>query len=268
MTASILASSRALLDRYGPVAEQIVRTLRPATPTAPSTGDRNRPACRPEQWRPAFSSRNKAASDGPGGWVISGDIRFLQGPPCHLRTTLRLTARAGRRHAGRGAGHAVTVHGRGGPPRERRRGWRLPAHSHDVVLGLGQLVQAAAAGGPRAGHRRRRRVHDQAAPTLPIEAPPPASGPPTPLGGCGQALLGLDHSAEGPGARRFEVTQQQLAVIGSRLIEVFCRQGLWRQDVGFGVHYSKDRTRILVLVNPGRSGLTARQVLDRLLGRA
>lgn len=99
------------------------------------------------------------------------------------------------------------------------------------------------------------------------QAPRPPGGPPTPLGGCGQALPGLGHSAEGPRARRFEVTRRQLAVINSRLFEVLCRQGLWQQDVGFGFNYEKDPNRAFVLINPGRSGLTARQILDRLLGR-
>jgi hypothetical protein len=91
MTAAIQATSKALLDRYGQAAEQIVRTFRPALPTAPSTGDPTRPACRPEQWGPVLSSKNKVTLDGPGGWVIAGDVRYKQGPPCHLRTTLRLT---------------------------------------------------------------------------------------------------------------------------------------------------------------------------------
>ena len=91
INAAIQADSKALLDRYGQVAEQIVRTFQPVRPTAVSTGDRARPACRPDQWRPVLSSENKATLDGPGGWVISGDIRYLQGPACHLRTTLRLT---------------------------------------------------------------------------------------------------------------------------------------------------------------------------------
>jgi hypothetical protein len=107
-------------------------------------------------------------------------------------------------------------------------------------------------------------------PTPPVaatQAPRPPSGPPTPLGRCGQALPGLRHSAEGPRARRFEITRRQLAVIDSRLIEVLCRQGLWQQDAGFGFNYEKDPNRAFVLINPGRSRLTAKQILDRLLGR-
>lgn len=77
----------------------------------------------------------------------------------------------------------------------------------------------------------------------------------------------MGHSAEGPGSPRFEITRQQLEVIGSRLVEVFCRQGLWQKDVGFGVHYTNDPNRVVVLISPDRSGLTAKQVLDRLLGR-
>ena len=73
--------------------------------------------------------------------------------------------------------------------------------------------------------------------------------------------------AEGPRARRFEITRRQLAVIDRRLFEVLCRQGLWQQDVGFGFNYERDPNRAFVLINPGRSRLTARQILDRLLGR-
>jgi hypothetical protein len=91
IVASVRADSQALLDRYGQVADQIVRTFRHARPTAASNGERRRPACRPDQWRPVFSSKNAVTLDGPGGWVMSGDIRFLGGSACHLRTTLRLT---------------------------------------------------------------------------------------------------------------------------------------------------------------------------------
>jgi hypothetical protein len=38
-------------------------------------------------------------------------------------------------------------------------------------------------------------------------------------------------------------------------------------DAGFAFNYENDPNRAFVLISPGRSGLTARQVLDRLLGR-
>ncbi len=101
--AAIQATSRALLDRYGPVAERIVGTFAPMRPTQASTGDPTRPACRQDQWRPVFASRSKLAFDRPR-WVIGGDIQYLQGPACHLRATLRLTVE-------RADGTAVAVPG-------------------------------------------------------------------------------------------------------------------------------------------------------------
>ncbi len=83
INASIQATSQALLDRYSQVAEQIVRTFQPARPTAASTGDRNRPACRPDQWRPVFSSENKVTLDAspfaveadlPENGGVAGDV--------------------------------------------------------------------------------------------------------------------------------------------------------------------------------------------------
>lgn len=65
---------------------------------------------------------------------------------------------------------------------------------------------------------------------------------------------------------RFDVTEQQMDVIDSRLRTVLCRQGLWRQGVGFGTNVDPQGQRF-VMIHPGRSGLTARQVLDRFLGR-
>ena len=131
---------------------------------------------------------------------------------------------------------------------------------------VGLLLAGGVLAGCHAEHTRERPAQP-VQPTRPAQAPPPAGGPPTPLGGCNQPLSGLGHSAEGPGSRRFVITRQQLELIGSRLIEVFCHQGLWQKDVVFGVHYTDDPNRIVVLVSPGRSGLTASQVLDRLLGR-
>jgi hypothetical protein len=65
---------------------------------------------------------------------------------------------------------------------------------------------------------------------------------------------------------RFDVTEQQMDVIDSRLLTVLCRQGLWRQGVGFGTNVDPQGQRF-VMIHPGRSGLTARQILDRFLGR-
>jgi hypothetical protein len=117
----------------------------------------------------------------------------------------------------------------------------------------------------------------QPAGDAPSPPPPPGSatqatqppvGADTPQGGCGERLSGVGHPAEGPLARRFVITRQQLEVIIHHLIDVFCRQGLWRKGVGFGARSEDDGTHVQVFVNPGRSGLTARQLLDRLLGRA
>lgn len=142
----------------------------------------------------------------------------------------------------------------------------LPARRRTASLLLGLLLAGVTLAGchPTGSGAR---PTPSTPPTAATQAPRPTGGPPTPLGGCGQALSGLGHSAEGPRARRFEITRRQLAVIDSHLFEVLCRQGLWQQDVGFGFNYEKDPNRAFALINPGRSRLTARQILDRLLGR-
>jgi hypothetical protein len=97
--------------------------------------------------------------------------------------------------------------------------------------------------------------------------PGPAPAPPTTqslAAQCGSKPFGAAE-AEDPGWVQFYVTPRQMEVISSRLLEVLCRQGLWRQGVGFGTNV--DRKGRFVMIHPGRSGLTARQVLDRFLGR-
>jgi hypothetical protein len=47
-------------------------------------------------------------------------------------------------------------------------------------------------------------------------------------------------------------------------VKVLTRQGLWEQGVRFGIT-DPFKKRHLVLINPGLSGLTARQILDRML---
>ena len=86
--ATIAAGSKALRDRYLPVATSIVGAAAPATATKPFSGDRTRPPCRPDQWGLLlediwfFHGRS---------WVIQGGVRYpADGPPCHLRVTLRV----------------------------------------------------------------------------------------------------------------------------------------------------------------------------------
>jgi hypothetical protein len=76
-------------DRHQAAGQAIVESITPVTPVPPSSGDRTRPACRPDQWR-LFH---------PGGWsyrdlaqryVLEGGFKFLRGPPCHLSLALRL----------------------------------------------------------------------------------------------------------------------------------------------------------------------------------
>jgi len=74
---------------YRAVAEAIVGTIEPLTPTAPSSGDRTRPACRSDQWR-LFHPGGLLLGDLAHRYVLIGGVAFRGGPPCHLRLTLRL----------------------------------------------------------------------------------------------------------------------------------------------------------------------------------
>jgi hypothetical protein len=92
----ISAANTALWDRYLAVAEAIVRTAEPVTPTRPSRGDRSRPACRPDQWRLVWPGEHGYV--GSQRFFLSGGIQSLGGPPCHLQVRLQLEVqRAGRR---------------------------------------------------------------------------------------------------------------------------------------------------------------------------
>lgn len=93
---TIFAGSAALWDRYGAVAEAIVRSAKPVTPTRPSHGDRSRPACRSDQWRLVWPGEYGFA--GPQRFFLSGAVQYLGGGPCHLRARLELLVeRDGRR---------------------------------------------------------------------------------------------------------------------------------------------------------------------------
>jgi hypothetical protein len=137
------------------------------------------------------------------------------------------------------------------PTQRRRPGRPGPA----VALALAAAVLAGCVPGAR------------------VEAPeaPPAPAPTAP------AVPASDSSRCGPrpfGAqqpetawKQFDVTPAQREVINRRLILVLCDQGLWRKGVGFGAGYDPDRNTEVVMIHPGFSGLTARQILDRFLGR-
>ena len=62
----------------------------------------------------------------------------------------------------------------------------------------------------------------------------------------------------------FEVTAQQRDLVARNAVKVLTRQGLWDQGVRFGIT-DPFKKQHLVLINPGLSGLTARQILDRML---
>ena len=62
----------------------------------------------------------------------------------------------------------------------------------------------------------------------------------------------------------FEVTAAQRELVARNATRVLIRQGLWDQGVRFGIT-DQFRSRHLVLINPGLSGLTGRQILDRML---
>jgi len=95
LTVTIYAGSTALWNRYLAVAEAIVGSAEPVTPTRPSSGDRGLPACRPDQWRVIWTGEQGYA--GSQRFFVSGGIQRLKGPRCHLRARMELLVRrAGR----------------------------------------------------------------------------------------------------------------------------------------------------------------------------
>lgn len=78
-----------LWDRHLAVGWAIVESIAPVTPVPPSSGDRTRPACRPDQWR-LFHPGGWSYQDLAQRYVLEGGFRFLGGPPCHLALALRL----------------------------------------------------------------------------------------------------------------------------------------------------------------------------------
>ena len=109
---SFQGSSSSAWDRYRAVADTIARTATQLRPTGPSVGDRNRRACRPDQWRLIWPEEYATGNDGQR-FVLQGGVQYRQGPPCHLRLTLRLAVqdKADRPLAVRGNPATTTVEG-------------------------------------------------------------------------------------------------------------------------------------------------------------
>jgi hypothetical protein len=104
-------------------------------------------------------------------------------------------------------------------------------------------------------------------PAAPATAPPTRTVPPSTLGSGTTLASSLPRLLRiVDGYHMFEVSPQQYEVIGRRVPEVLGRQRLWDQGVRFGANHDPDRRLYFVLIDPGHSGLTARQILDRLLG--
>jgi hypothetical protein len=91
---SLFAADPELFDRHEPTVEALVATLEQLRPTAPSTGDRGLPACRPHQWRLVWPEEYGGAR-GVQGIAVQGGVQYLEGPRCHLRLTVRMAVQDG-----------------------------------------------------------------------------------------------------------------------------------------------------------------------------
>jgi hypothetical protein len=94
-------------------------------------------------------------------------------------------------------------------------------------------------------------------------APPPNLSPATTVTGAPPRMVRVVD-----GYHMFIVNAQQYELIGRRLNQVLRREGLWDQGVRFGANINPDTGEHVVLIKPGLSRLSARQILNRLLGTA
>jgi hypothetical protein len=95
----------------------------------------------------------------------------------------------------------------------------------------------------------------------PTRTLPPTTLPPgTTLGSSLPRLLRVVD-----GYHQFEVSAQQYELIGRRVGELFARERLLDRGARFGANFDPDKRFYFVLIDPGFSGMSARQILDRLL---
>jgi hypothetical protein len=119
------------------------------------------------------------------------------------------------------------------------------------------LALAAVLAGCRAGGA------DEPVPPGPVPTrtgPPPTLSPATTLIGAQPRMVRVVD-----GYDVFEVSPQQYELIGKRLVQVLHREGLWDQGVRFGANADPAKGRYVVLIKPGLSQLSTRQILNRLL---
>jgi hypothetical protein len=128
-----------------------------------------------------------------------------------------------------------------------------------VRLGVALALAAAIV---LAGCGRERPVAPAPASVPPTRTvPPPTLSPATTLLSSPPRLL-----RKVDGYSMFEVNAEQYEIIGKHVYQVIFREKLWDRGVRFGANYDPDKHLHFVLIDPGFSGLTARQILDRLLG--
>jgi hypothetical protein len=126
------------------------------------------------------------------------------------------------------------------------------------------LVLAATVGLAGCGSERSRQpAPAQTLPSPTRTVPPPTLSPGTTLVSALPRLMRV-----AGGYHQFEVTPQQYEIIGKNVYQVLFKERLWDQGVRFGANYVPEKNLHFVLIDPGFSHLSARQILDRLLGIA
>jgi hypothetical protein len=77
-------------DRYRAEVQTLVASLRQLRPTAPTVGDRSRPACRAEQWQ--LARPDVMVDPTSDVLAVPVGVHFRGGRPCHLQATVSMAA--------------------------------------------------------------------------------------------------------------------------------------------------------------------------------